>query len=347
MQRRLAAALLPVLLLLAGGCAKFPVSDEVKIEFRDDSDAVLVTAETTFDLKPANDVTRSRIESARASAQSGTDPWSLRFSRLTPELERLTYQKDHGVLERVTHVVSIPGDDLQRVFADTNVTVEVLRGDTWRELRFYPGTSTRATREQQRRFASELSTWSEAVARYFAATHHLYSYMNEKPGRARYLFAAILHEKREDGSDPLVSEEEQPFVDDVERAMDDLATRMDEQEGRASTFAEEADLVFNPFPARISVSVPTDILSTEGFTSPRDRTVVIEPVNLFASIAALEGKWITPDPLAALLRDQTPTAEGLAQMPRRSAALVSPTAVADAIREQLAKPKMYALRWRD
>jgi hypothetical protein len=342
-RRRLAAALL----VLVAGCAKFPVSDEVKIEFRDDSTSVLVTAETTFELKPANDEIRARVENARASAQSGTDPWSLRFSRLTPDVERVTFQKDHGVLERVSHFASIPGDDLQRIFSDTNVTVDVLQGDGWRELRFYPGTSARATREQQRRFASELSIWSGSVAHYFTAIHHLYSYMNEKPGRARYLFAAVLHEQREDGSDPIVAEEEQPLVDDVEHAMDEIASRMDQQEGRAATFAEEADLVLNPFPARIVVNVPNDILSADGFSSQKDRTLTIEPVNLFSSIATLEGKWISPDPLAALLRDQTPTAESLAELPRRSTSVVPAASVADAIREQLARPKEYAVRWRD
>ncbi len=341
--RKLAAALL----LVAAGCAKFPVSDEVKIEFRSDTKSVLVTADTTFELKPSNDETRARIENARSAAQSGTDPWSLRFSRLTPELERVTWQKDHGVLERVTHFASIPDDDLQRLFADTNVTVDVISGDGWRELRFYPGTSSRATREQQRRFASQLTTWSGAVTRYFTAIDHLYTRMNENPGRARYLFAAILHEKREDGSDPVVTEEEQPFVDDVEEAMDDIAKRMDEQEGRASTFAEEADLVFNPFPAHISVSVPGDVLSTEGFGSQTNGTFLIEPVDLVASIAALEGKWITPDPLAALLREEIPTSEELAKMPRRSRTLVPAGSVAEAIREQLARPKAYAVRWRE
>jgi len=342
-RRRIAA----VLMLLAVSCAQFPVTDEVKIEFNKEDASVLVTAETTFDLNPSNDETRVRVENARVAAQSGNDPWSLRFSRLTPESERMTVQKNHGVLERMTRSVRIPDEDLQRVFADTNVTVDVIHGDGWRELRFYPGTSSRATREQQRRFATELSAWSAAVARYFAAVHRLYSYMNKNPGRARYLFAAVIHEKGEDGSEPVVTEEEQPFVNDVGEAMDDIASRMDEHEGRAATFAEETDLVFNPFPARITVTVPGDIMSTEGFASQKDRTLVIEPVDLFASIAALEGRWIAPDPLAAMLREQAPTADELAAMPHRSTTIIPAADVAEAIREQLARPKSYAVRWRE
>src|SRR5262249_5434376 len=154
--------------------------------------------------------------------------------------ERVTYTTKRGVLQGVTRSALISDDELQQVFSDANITVNVVHGDGWRELRLYPGTSARATREQQRQFAGELATWSELVARYFAATHRLYSYMNENPGRAKYLFAALLSEKADDGSEPIVAEEEQPFVDDVTRAMEDVASRMDEQEGRAATFSEEA-----------------------------------------------------------------------------------------------------------
>ncbi|HKR67078.1 MAG TPA: hypothetical protein VJZ00_25350, partial [Thermoanaerobaculia bacterium] len=105
------------------------------------------------------------------------------------------------------------------------------------------------------------------------------------------------------------------------------------------------DLVFNPFPAKVTVSVPGDVIAIEGFKSSKE--LVIEPVNLYASIAGLEGKWISPDPLAAALREQIPTAEELASMPRRSTAFVPASNVADAIREQLVRPKSYVIRWRD
>lgn len=342
MRKRIAA----LLMLLAASCAQFPVTDEVKVDFTGEPGRVLVTAETTFQLQPRSDEARARIDIARAAAQSGTDAWALRFARLHAEEERVTHQTRRGVLERVTRVVDIPDDELQQVFADTSVTVDVVNGDGWRELRFYPGTSARATREQQRRFASELSAWSALVARYFTAVHHLYAYMDENPGRAQYLFAALMNEKREDGSLPVVAEEEQPLIDDVEHAMDDVGARMDEQEGRAATFEEEADLVFNPFPARITINLPGDVLSTEGFAAQKDHTLVIEPVSLFAAIAGLEGKWITPDPLAVALREQSPTSEEWAAMPRHSTAIVSASSVAEAIREQLARPKAYVVRWR-
>lgn len=343
MRRRVIA----VLMVVIAGCAQFPVTDELKLEFSDDGQFVTVTATTRFQNRGANEETNRRIDAARAAALQGTDPWAIRFSRLTPRAESFASHKTRGALEQVSRSVEIETDDLQHVFGDTNVTLSVVAGDGWRELRFYPGASSRATREQQRHFASELSSWSASVARYFAAIHRLYTYMDDHPGRARYLFAVVLSENREDGEPPVVSEEEQPYVDDVVRAIEEIGARMDEQESRAATFGEEADLVNNPFPARVTIVVPGDVLASEGFASAKDRALVIEPVSLWQSIAALEGKWISPDPLAAMLREQPMRSEELAEKPRRSVALVPATSVEAAIREQLARPRAYSVRWRE
>ena len=81
----------------------------------------------------------------------------------------MTFEKTAATLERVTRSARIPSDDLQQVFSDTNITVDVLRGEGWRELAFYPGAGGRATREQQRTSTTQLATWSSAVARYFTA----------------------------------------------------------------------------------------------------------------------------------------------------------------------------------
>jgi hypothetical protein len=125
--------------------------------------------------------------------------------------------------------------------------------------------------------------------------------------------------------------------------MEEIGTRMDETEDGAITFGEEADLIYNAFPARITVRAPGDVLSTEGF----GKELVIEPVSLLDSIRSVEGKWISPDPLAALLREQPPSGEQLAQQPRKSAPTVHASDIADAIREKLARPKTYVVRWRD
>lgn len=88
-------------------------------------------------------------------------------------------------------------------------------------------------------------------------------------------------------------------------------------------------------------------MSAKRFTLRKGNEVIVEPVDLFATLTSLEGKWIAPDPMAALLRDQTPLAADLAELPRRSEAVVSRSEIARALREELTRPRMYSVRWRD
>lgn len=337
MLRRFAA----ILTALFVACSRAPVSDEVTIEI-EKNDRVRVTAQTTFnDVDAESNARVALVESARASALADTDPWAVRFARLTAEDEEITVQKHRGQLERMTRTVRIPSRELQQVFSDTNITVHLLNGDGWSELTFYPGSSVRASREQQRHFDEALNSWSSAVARYFVAIDHLYQLMNLNPQRAPQLFAAVLNEKT-DSIEPILSEEEQPLVDEVNAAMEEIASRMDQVEEGGATFGEEADLIYNPFPARVTLKLPGDVISNEGFS----KELVIEPVNLLEAVTALEGRWISPDPLAAMLREQAPTSASLARQPRHSQSIVAPHAVANAIREQLERPKKYVVRWR-
>lgn len=322
MIRRLAVLALFVL----AACGRPPVRDEVTVQFFDDREEITVTAETFFDRGTAS----KRVEAARSAAVEGIDAWGLRFARMSPQYEELTFARHRGELERVTRVIRIPAEDLQRLFSDTNITVNLIRGDGWRELAFYPGSSSRASREQIRHFDEQLGSWSKEVARYFVAIDHLYDYLDENPQRARYVFAALLSER-----DSAVLEDEEPLLRAVIDAMEEIGNRMDAQQDDAFTFAEEADLIYNPFPARMVIRVP------------REKDLVIERVDLFATIASLEGKWISPDPLAALLQEKSPTSDQLSEMPRKSASVINATDIENAIREQLARPRTHTLRWAD
>lgn len=338
MRRRLAA----LALLMLAACARPPVQDEVTIEFFD-GDPIVVTAETRFELNPKNAEARKRVDAAREAALANTDMWAVRFSRLVPEVDLVTLRRSRGALESVTRSIRIPSGELHRVFSDVNVTIDVSRGDGYRELALYPGTSLRATREQMRFFEEELAAWSRDVARYVTAVRKLYDYLDEHPARAEFVFAYIVNEK----VDPLLgpTEEEEPLLTAVTVAMEKIATRVDAQESRADTFAETADLMFNPFPARMTIRVPGEVLAKEGFAKSQE--LVIEPVDLMAAIGRLEGKWISPDPLALLLREEAPAAAQLAKMPRRAEVVADARDVAAAVREQLARPRAYIVRWRD
>ncbi len=323
MPRRLAAL---AVLLLATACGRLPVRDEVVVQFHDDRDEVTVTAETLFDHGNSS----QRVESARSAALQGLDPWTVRFARMDPQSEEITFARRQGELERVTRRIRIPADDLQRLFSDTNITLNLIRGEGWRELSLYPGSSSRASREQIRHFEEELHAWSRDVARYFVAIDHLYDYLDENPHRSKFVFAALVNEK-----EAAVLEDEESLLTAVIESMERIAERMDAHEDDAFTFAEEADLIYNPFPARMVIR------------APGEKELVIERIDLFATIAALEGKWVSPDPLAALLKEELPTGEELAAMPRKSTSVINASHIETAIREQLAQPRTYTVRWLD
>lgn len=309
-------------LLLATACTRRP-ADEVTIDFTRDDDQVIVTAESAL-----------RSNTARDAAIAGVDPWAVRLGRLNAEFERTTFEKTRGTLDRVVHTIRIPRRDLQQVFSDTSITVSVTSADSIGELTFYPGTSTRASREQQEHFNTALTRWSGAVARYYDAVHRLYSYMDANPDRVYALYEAIL--APDDILLPALFEEEQPYVDQLLRTMDELAARMDEEERDALLYAEEADLIFNPFPAKVTVNVPGDV-----------KSLVIEPIDLYEKIKTLEGRWISPDPLLAFMREETLTAADLARLPRKSTFGVRASDIEAALREQFSRPETYSIRWRE
>lgn len=334
-------------LLLAIAACRRPPTDEVTIDFRGEGETVAVTAVTAIPANPSNEAMRRRYETARAAALANTDAWAVRFARVRAAEDSATFHRERGTLTRVTRTATIPPDDLQLLFADANITVKTFHGDGWRELAFFPGSSTRATREQQRQFDAELMAWSREASAYFRAVHDLYRYLEHNPGRARWLFAAVFSEQNEDGTPVAVLEEETPLVEAVQLAMSNIADRMDAREGEAETIDEEADLIFNPFPARVVIRTPGSVLSSEGFTATNDGAPAIEPIDLYAMLTALEGKWISPDPLAALLRDEKTASSELADAERRSTALVTDRDIANELRARLQRPKSYVVRWRE
>jgi hypothetical protein len=337
--RRLLA--IPLLLIVLTACVKPPVTEDVTVEIESDGRA-LITAVTNFETVARTAAIRRRIDDARTAALAGTDVWSARFARLNPELERVTFDRRRGTLERVTRVGRVPQSELQPFFSDASLTVSLLDGDGWRELAIYPGTSSRATREQRERFGRRMTAWSSEVARYFTAVHHLYSYLDAHPQRARFVFEALF-----DDPGAGFTEDEEPLVNAVLDAMETLSKRLEIEEGDAYAFAEEADLVLNPFPARLTIRVPSDITDAKGF-EVKGHDAVAEPIDIVAAIASLEGQWISPDPLALLLRDDKDvTAEKIAAMPRRSTSVVTPSAIESALRERMQRATAYSVRWRD
>ena len=338
-------------LFLASGCViERPIREHVTLDFQQPG-KVNVTESTTIEEiqgRPPRAL-GERIESVRDALANGRDEWSNRFNRLAAESERVTVDRKHGQLWRVEHSASIDRESLEKLFADMPITIHAARGDGWSELTIVPAGSTRATRAQKEHFEKSMDVWSRAVARYFTSMRHLYAYLQEKPQRSKAIFTEMLAPPKDEP--PLVSKAEEDLLDETGEAASDILAMMDTAEDQPFTLDEEADLVSNPLSADFTVRVPADVLVVEGFTKSGTGSYRIVAPTLLDAVASLEGRWLSPDPLAIKIRAArvkdapAPDIDAIAAMPRRAAEVLTPGEIAAAVTERLRPPNTYRVRW--
>jgi hypothetical protein len=327
---------------LAASCGTI-VHHDLTLTFDDSGERVTVAAATSIPTtKDSKD--RARDDRLRDDILAGRDEWSLRFANANPESYRVVLDRAHGELIRAERSARIDTADLQKVFFDVAVSAVVTRGDGWAELAIYPGTSTRATRPQRDDAEKKLRAYSERAVRYFAAVRTMYGYMNENPRRAKEIFGALFRDE-DDGQPLLITAEEHDLVINLRRALNEIT-----EDDSTEQLEAEADLVYNPLPARIVVHVPGEPLVVEGFAAGKDRELVAEPPSLLEAVASLEGRWVTPDPLAFATRpdagnDPASEAALIAAMPRRTSAVVGTIEVGEAILQKLRPAPRYRVRW--
>lgn len=326
----------------AASCGHFTHHD-LTLTFDDQGERVTIASVTSLPTaKESHD--KARDEHLREDILAGRDEWSQRFANASPEAERVTYERARGELIRAEHVARIDVADLQKVFFDVAVSAAVTRGDGWAELAIYPGTSTRATRQQRDDSEKKLRAYARRAVRYFEAVRAMYDYMNDNPPRAREIFATLFRDE-DDPRPAVIDDKELDLVNGVRKAIDGLTKDED-----TDALEAEADLVFNPLPARIVVRVPSEPLLVEGFTRSKEGELIAEPLSLLEAIASLEGRWVTPDPLAFSIRpdgggDPEKEAALIAAMPRQTSAVIGEIEVADALVAKLKPAARYRVRW--
>jgi hypothetical protein len=334
---RIAASAIALLLLSCDPAVRRIVS----LSFNDAGDMVTIAATTQLGKAEPNTPDYAQIEEERAALLAGRDEWSVRFNNADPDSDRVVMQRARGQLQAVEHTATIASENLQKFFFDTQVTVTFLRGEGWSELNIYPGASTRATRQQKVRVEKMMAVYAERAARYFQAVRSMYLYLEEKPQRATELFTAIFRSDKD--TPPALSEHEESLTGEVRKASDALLSS-----DEAHAVDRDFDLVFNPFPAELKVFLRGEVLSREGFAKAEDALLVKTPTVLEA-VTRLEGRWITPDPLAVALaaRDETAPqlATATAALPRRTSAVVTPSEIADALVEKMRPASRYRVRW--
>jgi hypothetical protein len=299
---------------------------KLTLTFNDAGDRVTIEAETTLPaLKDAKD--RTRVEQLRDALIAGNDEWSLRFQHAAGEHERVIYERTRGELDSVQRITTIDTDDLQKFFYDLPITAKVTRGDGWAELAIYPGTSTRASRQDHEDFDKKMAKGADAARRYINAVHVLYEYLDE-------------HDQRP----PEVTKLEAELAKEVRESIGHII-----EIDWSGDLVREADLVSNPFPAEVVVRAPGEPLIVEGFAR-EEHNLVIQPKTLLEAIASLEGRWVSPDPMAVLLHAPggatgADLAGTISVMKRRAAPVVGFDEVLAELREQLKPADRYRVRF--
>jgi hypothetical protein len=301
---------------------------DVKLTFDESGDHITIDAKS-----PLN------TAAERDDVVAGRDAWSVRFKNAAPQHDRVIFDRENGEVTSVQHSATINAADVQKFFFDVPVTTTVLRGDGWVELSIYPGTSDRATRQQRDDYEHRLQGAARHVIRYFAAMRTLYAYLDRHPQRAADVFDQFGRDD-DDPRPPIVTKFEAGLI----RAARDRVDAVHDVDWQ--TLSNEAELVENPLPGIIRVRVPTQTLIVEGFERQGD-DLLIRPRTLVDAVGELEGRWLSPDPLAMGLRvtKVDDVLAALANSPRHAADVVGTEEIIAALREKMRPLARYRVRF--
>ena len=345
----------PLLLCLGlTACFEPPVLETLDLRFlRDGSFIVTSTVELSDGNRESNPALLRRLDRMRQEIEEGSDPWGRRFATLEPAAERFGWEKQLGAIRRGTRsAVAMEPAGLRAFFGDTSLDVSYEIRDGIAELAIVPGVPARATRAQREQVERTLDAWSGHVAAYLKETGDLWAYLDERPDRAHAclgtLFEDLLTDEAKENVEPL-TEDELARIQRLHEAMEEVMGILLVPQGEDYSPDELSHLVYDPFPARLTVRLPGRPLEApEGFAQAADRrTLVASGPGLWTALQSLEGRWLTPDPVLLYAErvgtaDQNPLdLEAVAALPRRADPAPSADEVRGAIEERLVPASFY------
>jgi hypothetical protein len=296
-------AFLLFLFLIVSSCFEAPVREELRLRFLPNGAVVATSTVRIADPQDGNPALARRLAETRRELVEGSDSWGARFGAAAASAERFSWEKRLGTLSSASRSALIAEPEgLEAFFRDTSLavtyTVDAERGTA--ELSIVPGTSTRATLRQREEMKKTLDAWTADVAEYLQAGQDLYAYLDDRPDRARpclgALFAERLNEKDAATLSPLNSEEKRK-LDRLDGAMERVLKVLAVPDGAAYSPDEISHLIYDPFPARLTLKLPGAPLALEGFLPGTDGTLTVASLGLWDALRGLEGRWLAPDPV--------------------------------------------------
>jgi len=350
-------AFLLFLFIVVSSCFEAPVREELRLRFLPNGAVVATSTVRVTDSEDGNPALARRLAETRRELTEGTDPWGARFGAAAPGAERFSWEKRLGALSVASRSALIAEPEgLEAFFRDTSLavtyTVNPERGTA--ELSIVPGASTRATRRQREEMRKTLDAWTADVAEYLQAGQDLYAYLDDHPDRARSclgaLFGERLNERYAAALSPL-SDEENRKLDRLDVVMERLLEVLAVPAGAAYSPDEVSHLIYDPFPARLTLKLPGAPLGVEGFVAGAEGTLTVASLGLWDALRGLEGRWLAPDPV--LFYVESAQGEGanvdldaFLAKPRQSHLAPSAGEVRAAIEARLRPAPLYRVSWK-
>jgi hypothetical protein len=351
--RALAAAI-----LIAGSlsCFEQPITESMEIRFLAANAAMvrvtvrLADPDRFKDSKPARD----RIEAARRAIVEGRDPWSVRLASMAPAEERITWDRKAGQVVRLDQKVLVAdADDVRKFFRDTLVHATVTRTEGAAEFMLTPWPGSRADGQERAALEGKMERWGAAIVGYVDDGRRLYDYLDANPDRARPCFCSLFKDFLPDetkGGCTALSPRDEGVVKPFNDAMGHLLGLFDLPADEAYSVEELSRLVYDPFPAPLTVRVPGPILEAEGFEAGTQGALRVRPIGLWSAFTRLDDRWIAPDPAVVYYRhlghDKAQfDLDGFLALRRSVTPPSGPAEVLAALRDEMRPAPVYRVRW--
>jgi len=349
-------SVLVVMTLLSVSCFEQPITESLEIRFLPGESAMVRVTVSIASLEQFknNALAQKRIEGVRRDVLEGQDPWTRRLESLQPEAQRTILDRTAGELSRADQRVVIKDvTSLKRFFSDTLVRATVTRRQGEVEFSLVPGPGSRATLRQQEEMRRGMEKWAATVSQYLEAGQKLYTYLEERPGRARACFGSVFQDllsgETKEAHEEL-SSEDRPLVEPFKREMEALLSLFDVPADASYSQEELSRLVIDPFPAPLTVRVPGPVLELEGFEQDGPGVLRVSGLSLWEALQRIQDQWIFPNP-AVIYYEQARAGKQPFDLEdflkrRRSVSLPpSPSEVLQALKEPLKPAPIYRVRW--
>lgn len=340
--------------LALAGCFEEPVREHLHVSLLGPATIVVTVVQEVAEpeLAQGNPALASRMEDARSAIEAELDPWGRRFALLHPLAEHRSIGRIGGHLRRSIRSAAFSSfDEVARLVEADGLSGSLGVVGGVAELELYPTGGSRATYAQRQQVERWLAAWSQHLSAYFSSVIDLYGYLDRRPDRAVTCLAHVFDGRSDAAAaGPLVDDEE-ALVERVGTAMDRVVEALLVPEGESYSLNELSRLVYDPFPARLTLNVTGRVLHAEGLVGGEG--LYERPgVDAWSALAALDGRWLAPDLVTALAspapadRQPEPDPVAFAALPRFIGSPPSPAEVESALLSELADVRGLSLRWR-